>query len=764
MGIPKYHKWLEERYPNAFSTGATLQCDHVYVDINAMLHEVARRAKRRDDFLNLLFQRLDQLFKLVRPTRSCYLAVDGPASFAKTMTQRQRRRERQAKESNSGKGGQMGKGGASSGEVSSNMITPGVRFMADLSEALEYYVLDRLGQGKPLSGSTAGSVSGVQAIGEGEHKIVSQLLRNAGVAAGRQEQHVVVSGDADLFLLTLMQFAARNVVVVSDVQHGRGQRSLTLWSTKLLGERLRTELPRAASAPAEEQSLRRDFCLCSLFSGNDYLPALASSLPPKKLWETYLELRRSRFAKQPLVVSWAAEDGEPIPPSHQSGGWAEAVGDGGGAFIAEFYERLGFCVSFLVELMRKAAQGRPAPKVKDGKTGVAEYMKGLLWVLEMYRHGYCPDFYYIFRKDFNPCAAPSLIVQHAAALEDVLVAPRSEYPPMRPLTCGVALLPVDAAEKYILPSTPKLQPLFREDNAVLGHVARFERDMELKKVRAQFAPLQRQLEQANASGDTNWASKLRAQLAQANERMASLKSSHTDIDTVVPWDLDAEVERLCGEHPMLDFSGEISYVRGVGPDFVAPKPPIARLPTLRVKGMRREVGEWPRQKGVPGAGQKRTRAASATSDEPQAKRPRLPDVAPPPEAYEQEGEEVSLDWEEEAPEEEDEEVNLDWEEEAPQEEDEEVNLDLEEEATSGEAVEESHAPTTQHAQNPIQQLHETLQTLGCTIPAYKFEPDPETGGFWCTCSTSDGIETFGHGANKKDAKKASASEMLEAFS
>ena len=161
-------------------------------------------------------------------------------------------------------------------------------------------------------------------------------------------EHAFVSGDADLFLLSLVQGLSRRVKVIADVrpgnQYGRTA-SLTVWSTEALSDTICGELLRPdgsrAIAPrarglggatpmsAEEQGLRRDFCLISLFSGDDYLPALACGMSPKLIYEIYLEQRRTpEFHNQTLVRS--VPTGRPA--SHLPGGWAYNAGDTGEAF------------------------------------------------------------------------------------------------------------------------------------------------------------------------------------------------------------------------------------------------------------------------------------------------------------------------------------------------------------------------------------------------------------------------------------------------
>ena len=161
-------------------------------------------------------------------------------------------------------------------------------------------------------------------------------------------EHVFVSGDADLFLLSLVQGLSRRVKVVGEVRAGNRygrEASLTVWSTEALSDTICGELLRADGsrviAPrarglggatpltTEELGLRRDFCLISLFSGDDCLPALACGISPKAVFEVYLEQRRRpEFQTETLVRSVLTER----PKSHLPGGWAYNAGDLGEAF------------------------------------------------------------------------------------------------------------------------------------------------------------------------------------------------------------------------------------------------------------------------------------------------------------------------------------------------------------------------------------------------------------------------------------------------
>eukprot|EP01052_Picozoa_sp_SAG31_P033062 SAG31_NODE_3690_length_3986_cov_1.671984_6_plen_407_part_00 len=223
MGIPKYRQWLQERFPQAFTKRPTLCADHVYVDCNSIMHEVGRQVSSEREFMERLCSRLDQLFGLIRPSLSVCLAVDGPACWAKAAEQRKRRASNHKKASaSSGAGGDGGqRSSRRAPSFSRNVLTPGCPFMEVLTSGLENWCAERMRPGWCLAGCRTAVVSGARAVGEGEHKMLSQMLVNgsraisAAAAAGPSDaepsapadpcSHVFVSGDADLFLLSLVQ-------------------------------------------------------------------------------------------------------------------------------------------------------------------------------------------------------------------------------------------------------------------------------------------------------------------------------------------------------------------------------------------------------------------------------------------------------------------------------------------------------------------------------------------------------------------------------
>ena len=93
-GIAKFQSFLKQSFPNAFvklHKGQVLNFDHIYFDLNALVHRALRISDNEEKAIRLLFSFLDRILKAFQPTQSVFLALDGPAPMAKLLTQRRRR-------------------------------------------------------------------------------------------------------------------------------------------------------------------------------------------------------------------------------------------------------------------------------------------------------------------------------------------------------------------------------------------------------------------------------------------------------------------------------------------------------------------------------------------------------------------------------------------------------------------------------------------------------------------------------------------------
>jgi 5'-3' exoribonuclease 1 len=214
MGVPKFYRWLSERYPliNQNIDDATLlpEYDNLYLDMNGLIHNathgsegVTKKVEEKDMMLSILGY-VDMMMKMVKPKKLLYMAVDGVAPRAK-MNQQRSRRFRTARDLLVAK-----KEAATRGEVlhdddvfDSNCITPGTEFMCKVSAHMKYFIRRKLKE-DPLWQQVQVIFSGHEVPGEGEHKLVEYIrIKKMQPDYDPNTRHCMAGLDADLIMLAL---------------------------------------------------------------------------------------------------------------------------------------------------------------------------------------------------------------------------------------------------------------------------------------------------------------------------------------------------------------------------------------------------------------------------------------------------------------------------------------------------------------------------------------------------------------------------------
>ena len=88
-GIPKFYRWLSERYPlvNQPVLGTHVpEVDALYLDMNGIIHNCTHGNDptskiTETDMILRIFQYLDKLFSIVQPQKLLFMAVDGERVF-----------------------------------------------------------------------------------------------------------------------------------------------------------------------------------------------------------------------------------------------------------------------------------------------------------------------------------------------------------------------------------------------------------------------------------------------------------------------------------------------------------------------------------------------------------------------------------------------------------------------------------------------------------------------------------------------------------
>ncbi|ORX38527.1 putative exonuclease [Kockovaella imperatae] len=298
MGIPKFFRWVSERYPltsQLITPNSIPTFDNLYLDMNGIIHNCSHPPSSENDvhfriteeqMILAIFAYIDHLFTKIKPKKTFFMAIDGVAPRAK-MNQQRSRRFRTARDAKEKRAEAERRGEILPGDKAfdSNCITPGTPFMARLSAHLKYYVTKRISEDAEWRGVNI-ILSGHDVPGEGEHKIQEFIrLTKAQPDYNPNTRHCLYGLDADLIMLGLLSHDPHFCLLREEVTFGRKTKKSTglahtnfyLLHLSLLREYIDLEFSSLATQIPFEYDLERiidDFILMGIFVGNDFLPHL----------------------------------------------------------------------------------------------------------------------------------------------------------------------------------------------------------------------------------------------------------------------------------------------------------------------------------------------------------------------------------------------------------------------------------------------------------------------------------------------------------
>eukprot|EP00884_Botryococcus_braunii_P018829 jgi/Botrbrau1/562/Bobra.0010s0030.2 len=302
MGIPKFYRWLSERFPCVNQPISEMNVpiiDNLYLDMNGIVHNCTHGNDpavklTEEQMVEKIFMYLDRLMSIVQPQKLLFMAIDGVAPRAKMNQQRSRRfktaKERKEAEAELIRKGEMVEGGG----FDSNCITPGTAFMDRLNAHLRFFIRKKISEDSLWQKPTI-ILSGHDVPGEGEHKIM-ECIRKAKNRPDYEpnQRHCMYGLDADLIMLSLVTHEPhfcllREVVSFGGGGKGRPAREVlenpcaehfVLFHLGLVRDYLEVEFKpffNKDSMPTLKFELERivdDFVLFCMLIGNDFLPAL----------------------------------------------------------------------------------------------------------------------------------------------------------------------------------------------------------------------------------------------------------------------------------------------------------------------------------------------------------------------------------------------------------------------------------------------------------------------------------------------------------
>jgi len=308
MGVPKFYRWISERYTKIneiVSDSALLpEFDHLYLDMNGIIHgcthpshmDISDVISERDMMLGIMHY-LDRIItQIVKPQVSVYMAIDGVAPRAK-LNQQRSRRFRSAKDMAEATK-DLPKELDERGNVKkhdlfdSNCITPGTEFMARVSETIKYFIRKKIKE-DPLWRNLKIIFSGHELPGEGEHKIMEhiRMMRNE-PNYQPNNRHCIYGQDADLIMLGLVThephftilrevvdfsggFSNKNALKV--VKKQTKESDFQLLHLSVLREYLYLEFCKGSTpGTLDLERTIDDFVFMTFLVGNDFLPHLTT--------------------------------------------------------------------------------------------------------------------------------------------------------------------------------------------------------------------------------------------------------------------------------------------------------------------------------------------------------------------------------------------------------------------------------------------------------------------------------------------------------
>lgn len=301
MGVPKFFRWLSERYPaisQLIAENRIPEFDCLYLDMNGIIHNCTHKDSddtqfrlSEDEMFIRIFNYIEHLFGKIKPKQLFFMAVDGVAPRAK-MNQQRARRFRTALDAELARDKALREGQELPKEepFDSNCITPGTEFMRKLSEQLRYFVSKKVSEDKDWQGCEI-VLSGHEVPGEGEHKIM-EYIRNARAQPNYHPnmRHCLYGLDADLIMLGLLSHDPHFCLLREEVTFGRQSKvqskelehqNFYLMHLCIVREYLELEFQdlkqdgaTALSFPFNMEHVIDDFILMAFFVGNDFLPNL----------------------------------------------------------------------------------------------------------------------------------------------------------------------------------------------------------------------------------------------------------------------------------------------------------------------------------------------------------------------------------------------------------------------------------------------------------------------------------------------------------
>ena len=322
MGIPSYFSYIISNYANIIknlkqlsSNNITMQ--YLFMDCNSIIYDEFRKleeniAKNNIEYENIetilinnVISKIGEYIYYIKPSELVYIAFDGVAPLAKMEQQRNRRNKSSIlmKMSNATKTNNP------SSIWSTSNITPGTKFMENLSIKLKKSFSNTENHYK----TKHIIVSGANEPGEGEHKLFQYIRKNSKTIKGNA---CVYGLDSDLIMLSLFHkkffqhlFIFRETPEFRNVIPNKNASDEHLFmNISVLGESILSEM----NCDVFDSHRLYDYIFMCFLLGNDFLPHFPSlnirTCGIDVLMDTYRKVMgkfsNKTFISQNMTIQW----------------------------------------------------------------------------------------------------------------------------------------------------------------------------------------------------------------------------------------------------------------------------------------------------------------------------------------------------------------------------------------------------------------------------------------------------------------------------
>lgn len=351
MGIDNFHTWLRNTYPSAISNYNKKSYDHVYIDLNYVLHRIVSYVSSEDELLEKVVNAIISIIIDTKPRKTLNLVADGSASYAKIILQKKRRLQTvQSLIEKSIEAFDVNK-------ISPLQLTPGTSFMNKFNKTIKEFVNEKLHSifNDDTNINLVANLNLSDIPDEAEFKIGRYIRQNT---QSLYDTHVIYSKDADMVLIAM---ALTEIYGIEIMIPQTFNECYVISIDELIEQQMEMY--------GYNMLKRVDFSLISLLNGNDYFPKLKCS-NIDRLWKSYKD---------------AIQPHETIMQNNNT-------------------INIKMLVKFLTKLINNCPKRNQNTSLDDlQESNVSDYLTGIQWCISLYSTGEYLTYDYIYNgKSINP--------------------------------------------------------------------------------------------------------------------------------------------------------------------------------------------------------------------------------------------------------------------------------------------------------------------------------------------------------------------------